>query len=339
MPQSLSKLGFVLVVMALPFCFANAQSPLQPVARFAMPSDVQGRFDHLGIDEKGGRLFVAAESAHEVLVFDLHSGRFMRAITGIEIPHAIFVREDLNRIYVTDGGAGDVKVYDGQTYALVRSIPLKVDSDSIGYDPATGYLYVDNGGGDAHETFSMLSVVDTTRNMKVADIRIHGDTLEAMALEKNTDKMYVNDAALNQVVVLDRKDRSILATWPVEKGKRNVAMALDETDHRLFVASRSGVISVFDTDSQKELSSLPIGPGVDDLSFDPSEKRLYATCGGDGLIYVFQKLDGDQYVLAGKVPTGPGGKNGLLSVSLGRFYVIVPPRGATPGSVYAYALR
>lgn len=331
-------LSLAIIPLLLPR-FATAQAPLQPVAKLEMPASVQGKFDHLGIDEKGSRLFVAAESAHQVLVFDLKSGKYVRSIPDIQIPHAIFVREDLNRIYITDGGAGALKVFDGRTYALVKSIPLKLDADSIGYDPATHYLYIDNGGGDAHETFSMLSVVDTTRDIKVADVKIDGDTLEAMALEKNSGKMYVNDAALNKVVVLERGSRSIVANWPVTMGKRNVAMALDEAGHRLFVGSRSGAISVFDTGTGKELTSLPIGGGVDDMVFDAGSKRLYATCGGDGLIYVYRQRDPDHYELAGKVPSGPKGKNGLLSRPRGRFYVIVPPQGSTPGAVYVFAVQ
>ena len=213
-----------LVILGLPVRPAYSQQALRPVANFLMPASVHGRFDHLGIDQKGSRLFVAAESAHQVLVFDLKSGKYLRSITDIEIPHAIFVREDLNRIYMGDGGSGALKVYDGRTYALLKAIPLKVDADSIGYDPATHFLYVDNGGGDAHETFSMLSIVDTTHNLRVADVKIDGDTLEAIAIEKSTDKMYVNNAAKNEVTELDRKDRSVAASWPVKLGKRNVAI-------------------------------------------------------------------------------------------------------------------
>jgi len=57
------------------------------------------------------------------------------------------------------------------------------DADSIGCDSAMRLLYIDNGGGDAHESFSMLSIIDTTREAEVADAKIDGDTLEAMALE------------------------------------------------------------------------------------------------------------------------------------------------------------
>ena len=328
-----------LIAMGIAVPQAYSQTPLKPVAKLVMPSSVQGKFDHLGIDQKGGRLFVAAESAHQVLVFDLKSGKYLRSIEGIEIPHAIFVREDRNRIYVTDGGAGAVRVYDGATYALLKTIPLKVDADSIGYDPATHFLYIDNGGGDAHENFSMLSVVDTTRDVKVADIKIDGDTLEAMALEKSGDTMYVNNPAKNQVDVLNRKNRTMTAGWPVTLGKRNVAMALDEANHRLFIASRSGNLSVFDTATGKEITSVPIGKGVDDLAFDAAGKRLYAPCGGDGLIYVYQQQTNNTYTLLGKVPSGPGGKNALLDRSLGRYFVIIPPQGSTAGAVYAYALQ
>ena len=68
---------------------ASAAEPLKLVAKYKMPADVKGRFDHLGVDLRGNRLFLAAESAHEVLVFNLRTGQFLRAITGIGIPHAI----------------------------------------------------------------------------------------------------------------------------------------------------------------------------------------------------------------------------------------------------------
>jgi DNA-binding beta-propeller fold protein YncE len=105
------------------------------------------------------------------------------------------------------------------------------------------------------------------------------------------------------------------------------------------VASRSGAISVFDTQTGKELSSFPIGKGVDDLAFDSTSKRIYAPCGGDGLIYVYEQRSQDAFTLIGKVPSGPGGKNALLDKPLGRYFVIVPPQGSAPGAVYAYALQ
>ena len=262
---------------------AQSSAPLKLITKYSMPESIYGRFDHLGGDLRGNRLFLAAESAHTVLIFDLRTGKYIHSIGGIKIPHAILVRQDLDRIYITDGGVGALKIYDGETYRLLKSVPLKVDADSIAYDHKSHYLYVVNGGGDAHETFSMVSVIDTTSGKKLADMKIDGDTLEAMALDSASPRMYVNVASKNSVAVIDHEMHTQIANWPVTLGKRNVAMALDEANHRLFVACRSGEIVVFDTRTGKELLSLPIAKGVDDLIFNPATKRIYASCGADGV--------------------------------------------------------
>src|SRR6266481_7985815 len=248
-------------------------SPLKLVQALKLPSEVKGNFDHFAIDLKGGRLFATPEGYKSVLVFDLKTGKLIHTIGGIEKSHAVLYREDLDRIYVTDGEAGDVKIFDGKTYQLLSSVKLLEDADSIGYDPVTKYLYVDNGGGDVHQTYSMVSVVDTTAGKKVADIKVDGDTLEAMALEKSSPKIYVNNKAKNQVDVIDREKDEVTTSWPVTKCKPNVAIGLDEADHRLFVACRDGQISVVDTQTGREITTLPITKGVDDLKYDVSSKR------------------------------------------------------------------
>lgn len=80
-------------------------------------------FDHLAADVPHNRLFLAAEFSHQVLVFNLRTGKYLRAITGIGIPHAIHVSDRLDLI-VTDGGAGEVRIYNGKTYGLIKTVPL-----------------------------------------------------------------------------------------------------------------------------------------------------------------------------------------------------------------------
>ena len=317
---------------------AQTAAPLKLATKYEMPAAVKGRFDHLGIDISGNRLFVVGEEAQQVLVFDMTTGRFIRAIK-VDHPHAVLYREDLGRLYITDEGKGVLNIYDGKTYEVLKAVTLKVDTDSIGYDPATHYLYIDNGGDNAHETFTMLSVVDTTAGAKLADIKIDGDTLEAMALEKAGDRLFLNNPAKNEVELIDRKTNKLAASWPVKLGKSNATMALDESAHRLFVGCRSGAIVVFDTQNGKELQALPVGKGVDDLMFDPASKRIYATSGGAGQVDVYKETDPDHYRSLGSIPSGPGAKTGLLVAQLSRLFVAVPPRGATPGEVYVYQVQ
>ena len=309
-------------------------APIKLIKTFELPADVKGNFDHFGIDLKGGRLFATPEGYHAVVVFDLKTGKLVHKIGGIGKPHAVLYREDVNRIYITDGDAGDLKIFDGTTYSLISSVKLLEDTDSIGYDPATKYLYVDNGGGDVHETYSMLSVIDTTAGKKLADLKIEGETLEAMALEKSSSRMYVNNRAKNQVSVVDREKRELVASWPVTLCKNNVAMALDETNHRLFVACRTGKIAVLDTQTGKEITSFPITNGVDDITYDPASKRVYAAC--DGAIDIYEQSGPDSYKLLANVPTGPMGRTARLVPELKRYFVAVPQHGNTSARVLVF---
>ncbi len=254
---------------------STAEQPLKLIQTLPLGADIVGNFDHFGIDLKRKRLFATPEDFKSVLVFDLDQGKVVHVIQGIVRPHAVLYREDINRLYVTDGGDGSVKVYDGATYQLLDRIPLLKDADSIGYDISKKYLYVDNGGGDVGQTYSMLSVIDTGSDKKIADVRIDGDTLEAMSLDAYRPRLYVNDKAKNTVVVVDREKKAIVARWPITLGKGNVTMALDEQRQRLFVGCRDGKLVVLDTNTGKELQALPITPGVDDTIYDAGTKRVY----------------------------------------------------------------
>jgi DNA-binding beta-propeller fold protein YncE len=299
-----------------------------------LPAAVKGNFDHFGIDVKRHRLYATPEDFKAVLVFDLDSGKLLRQIDGVVRPHAVLYRADVDRLYVTDGGDGSVKVCDGGSLKQIARIPLLKDADSIGYDISRKYLYVDNGGGDVGQSYSMLSAIDTTTDRKLEEMRIEGDTLEAMALDNYRPHTYVNDKATNQVIVVDRFRNKILAKWPITMGKQNVAMALDEERQRLFVGCRSGQIVVLDSNTGRELQALPIGPGVDDLTYDPATRRLYAST--DGAVDVFEQTDLNHYVSRGSVATGPHGRTSRFVPELNRLFVAVPQSGTQSARVLVY---
>jgi len=301
---------------------AQQPAPLRVVRTLPLPAAVNGSFDHLTADVAHKRLFVTAEDYQAVLVLDLSSGAVIHEIKGIARPHAVFYREDLNRIYVTDGADGAVKVLDGTTYQALQSVPVAKDADSVGYDQSRQLLYVANGGKKEGNKFSLLSAIDTSSLSRLPDIKIEGDTLEAMALDVFRPRMYVNNAAKNEIEAIDRWKGQVVASWPVTLCKDNVAMGLDEQRQRLFVGCRSGKITVFDTNTGKELQSLPIKNGIDDLVYDADTKRIYAT--GNGAVSVYEQTDADHYRLLGSVPSGANAKTATLVPALNRYFVAVP---------------
>jgi DNA-binding beta-propeller fold protein YncE len=307
---------------------------LRLVQTITLPATIKGNFDHFGVDLKRNRLFATPEDAQAVLVFDLAQGKLVHRIDGIVRPHAVLYREDTDRLYVTDGGDGSVKVYDAESYKLLDRIELLKDADSIGYDPSRKYLYIDNGGGDVHQTYSMFSTVDTNSNRKIADLKIDGDTLEAMALDSYRPRIYINDKAKNEVVVVDRWKNTIVAKWPITLGKVNVTMALDEQRQRLFVGCRDGKMVVLDTNTGKELQALSITRGVDDTIYDAKSKRLYAI--GGGSVDVYDQINMDKYVSRGSVSTGSKAKTGRFVPQLNRLFVAAPQDGAENARVVIF---
>jgi DNA-binding beta-propeller fold protein YncE len=309
-------------------------APLMLVDTYQMPAEVKGNFDHIEVDLKRKRLFATPEDFKAVLVFDIETGKLIHTIGGITRPHAVLYRADVDRLYVTDGGDGSVKVYDGESYGLLSRIQLLKDADSIGFDLSRKYLYVDNGGGDVGQKYSMLSVIDADAMTKNAEMKIDGDTLEAMTLDTYRPRIYVNDKATNEVVVIDRFTNSIVARWPITLGKTNVAMALDEQRQRLFIGCRNGKVVVFDTNTGKELQVLTIAQGIDDLIYDASTRRIYAAANGE--VDVFDQKDLNTYAAAGSVANGVNGRTAKFVPQLNRLYVALPQSGGKNARILVY---
>jgi len=311
--------------------FQATDAPLKAMETISLGADVKGHFDHFGVDLKHNRLFVTAEDSQSVLVLNLVDGTLITRIRGLARPHAVLYRDDLDRIYITDGGDGALKIFDGKTYQLTNSVPLAKDADSIGYDASRHYLYIDNGGKDAGKPYSLVSVVDTTAGKKLADIRVESDTLEAMALDIWRPRLYVNNSAKNSVVVIDRWKNTVVGSWPLTMGKDNVAIGLDEQHQRLFVGCRSGHVVVFDSNTGKELQALPITKGIDDLEYDAASQRLYAI--GAGTVDVFQEVDADHFRSLGTVAVGDGARTGRLVAAINRYFVAAPPANGSQAAV------
>jgi len=335
----IQKSAFIAVLAFPVFILSSlqAQSPLTLAEKFPMPPEVQGHFDHLAFDLEGHRLFTTPEDYKAVMVFDYTTGKLVKKISGIGTPHAVLYRGDLERIYVTDGDPGSVKVFDGKTYRLLKVIPLLAHTDSISYDPDTKYLYVITGGKQAKQEVSEIAIVNTTAEKVAGRIHIEGDALEAMVMESGGPKIYVNNTAKNRIDVIDRNKRALVTSWPITLAQKNTSIALDETNHRLFVGCRSGSMVVFDTATGKELTSLPMTKDVDDMIFDAPTHRIYASCGdGAGVIEIYRENDPDHIVSLAQVASGPVGKTSLLSTALHRYFVSVPRQGSTNAAVYVY---
>src|ERR1700730_17350804 len=254
---------------------------------------VQNHFDHLTPDLKNNRLFVVPEDNKSIEVYDIRSGKFVHSIKGIGVGHSVVYRADIDRIFVTDGSDGDLKIFNGTTYELLKAVKLLADADATGYDPVTHLLYIADGGLDAKLNYTFLEIVNTDTGEHAGQIKIDSNRLVAMVVEKSGSRLFLNMTEKNSIGVIDREKQAVAAVWPLTC-KINASVAIDEKNHRLFAACRDGHMNVLDSDTGKVLQNFPISTGVDDMVFDPASKRVYVAT-GEGFVNVYKEIDADHF--------------------------------------------
>jgi DNA-binding beta-propeller fold protein YncE len=334
----MKKILFILVLAIS----CAVQTPAQEKAplRLVKTIDVPGarKWDHFGVDLKGNRLFVSSEEEPAVEVFDLRTNEHLQSLTEFKEPHNVLPFPDLKKIYVVDGEASEIKILDYDSYKLIGRTGLTIDADPVVYDPASKYLYVVNGGREAHTSTCLITIVDTVTGKKVADIKLDTNRLESMAIEKSGPRLFVNMTGINSIGVVDREKRTVVQTWPITAGQDNVPLQYDEATHRLFLATRKpSKLVVVNADNGKEVASLDVADYVDDLAYDAAHHRLYVPGGGGtGAVSVVEQRGADDYRIVATVPTKPGAKTARLVPELNKYYVGVPAKDAQPAQILVY---
>lgn len=318
--------------------WAAPAAPLVLVHRYDLPASITGHFDHFELDPAGKRLFGTAVDSHFLLVFDFATGHVIKLIP-MQIPRGVVYRADLKRLYVTDG-TGWLRIYDSRNYKLLKSLEMEIDADPVAYDPATGRIFAVNGGEKAGHPYSHVTVFDSVAERQIGNIKLAGNDLEDFGIGRHGSRLFVNDEALNQIDVIDTRTLQPTAVWKLTLAKENYGAALDERSHRLFVACRRGGLLVLDSDTGKQLQTLPIGGDTDYIAFDPESRRIYVSGGGGhGWVDVYREEDANHYRLLGKVTTEPGAATSHLVASLGEYIVMTPSADRRPAQVWIYKIN
>lgn len=289
--------------------------------------DVQGRIDHMSIDVKGQRLFVSALGNHTLEVIDLKAGKRTNTIPGLQDPQGALYVPSSDRLYVASSKDGTVKIFDATQLKLLKTVDYGDDADNLRYDFSHERVYVGFGDG-------ALGELDSDAQ-KIGEIKLDSHP-ESFQLEKNSARIYVNLPKSRKIAVLDREKGTVLTTWGTGMSFNNYPMALDEQNHRLFVVTRLPArLLVIDTSSGKIVQTLSAVGDCDDVFYDQSRKRIYAS-GGEGAISVFEQQDADHYKEVARIATVKGARTSFFSPDLGRLYLAVRRQGSSPAMIQVF---
>jgi hypothetical protein len=290
-----------------------------------------GALDHVALDAKRDRLFLANKANNTLDVIDLKAGTLVKQKTSQTGIQGIAYAADIDKIFV-GLGSGLFNVFDGESYKIVKTLRFKDDADNVRYIPATHLAYV------AHAE-KMLGVIDASTYDLKADIKLP-DTAEGFEKEARRPRMYVNIPGANLVAVIDTDKNEVTHTYPTTMATGGHPLALDEASRRIYVGChKKPMVLILDTESGKEISGVDIAGGVDDIWLDARRKRLFASCGDGGLV-VLKVVDADHLEPVESIETPKGSRTCFYAPETGRLFLAVPRQEGKDGpSIQIYQVK
>jgi DNA-binding beta-propeller fold protein YncE len=334
----LVAVGFLITYSGVALSQEGGKQPLRLVQTIPLPN-VKGRLDHMDVDVKGKRLFVAGLENGTFEVVDLQAGKWVRSIPGFKKPQGALFVPDLNKLFLASGDDGMLRVFRGDTLELLDSIHLEPGPNRVVYEPKSKLVYVGYGGKDAGKDFGEIGIIDARQDKHVGDITVVAHPSELL-LDKSGTTLFAFSSIANRLQVIDTSKRQVVSTWAVTSDHPGDA-AFDQAMSRLFIGTHTPAeMIVMDSKSGREVAHLPTPEGMDGVYFDAGRERVYVSGGRDlpvGFAYVYQQRDADHYETIGKIPTREGSGTSFWSPELGRYYVAAPMTSKDHAAILVYA--
>jgi DNA-binding beta-propeller fold protein YncE len=316
----LAGLGFAVLRLRTP-----ASLPLQVVADIPL-SHGPNRFDYQSLDPQTRLLFIAHSGANIVTIFDTVSMKVVADVADITDVHGVVAAPDLGLVYAEATGLNQVEVINEHTRAIVARIPVGDAPDGMAYDPTDHKLFVSdelgqndavidtrtqrriaeipiggNVGATAYdpvshrivveaETLNQLVVLDPVTDQVTGRYDLPGcQDSQSLLIDEQQDLAFVGCETNSVLLMFDLHSMHVLSTQPVGAGPD--LMALDSGWHYLYVASESGVVSVFDEQARtlRKLGEGYVAVGAHTIAVDPVTHDLFLplqNIGGSSILRV-----------------------------------------------------
>ena len=215
------------------------------------------------------RVFAALGGAHEVAVLDARSCRVLARVRGGRFPDGLAYAPLARQLFVSDEDGRQELVIDVPSSQARRPIALAGEAGNTQYDSTSGRIWV------AVQTRNELAAIDPMKDSVVARVPVPGiQRPHGLLIDAAHQVAYVAGEANSRVGVLDLRTMRVVGTYPV--GDAPDVLAMDSEQHRLFVASESGVIAAFDVrgDSLVPLPRYEVAH-AHSIAVDPATHLLY----------------------------------------------------------------
>ncbi len=260
-------------ILTLALCCGRAQAvaPLVPQKPIVVPGGA-GRYDYMVVDAPLRRLLASHKGTGTLVVLDLSANRVLASVpTGEQQGIAVDAADQ--KYFVGDEKEQKVVILDRRSLKKIGEVSLPGPVDAVAFEPRSRRVYADHDDGQE------VWVIDARTHKVVGKVPVPGAP-EWVEYDPRTNRLYQNIKANNTVQVIDPSTDTVVAVWSTAPAESPHGLAVDSRSARLFTAGSNGKLAVLDLRTGKRIASVDIAKGVDQIAFDPGNRRVYCACAG-----------------------------------------------------------
>ncbi len=289
----------------------EAAISLRQIAEIPLPGGAN-RFDYQSVDDQDRLLFIAHLGSNQVIVFDLKQAKVVATVPDIASAHGVTAVPEIKRLYVAATGTHQVAIIDVKTDQIIARADGGTYPDGLAYDPENQKLFVsdESGGGvividtrtnqrtnridlggevgntqyDAkgHQIISaaqgrnQLVFIDPKKERVTASTDLPGcDGPHGFYIDSPARMAFVSCEGNARLLAVNLDTKQITASDQV--GDIPDVLAFDPSMQRLYVASESGVVAVFQVNGSalQKIGQAYLAPNAHTIAVDPQTHRIY----------------------------------------------------------------
>lgn len=270
------------------------------------------RFDYQTIDPVRNQLYIAHLGSSLVTVFDLKTQKVLTNIKDLSQVHGVLAVPELGRVYASVTEDDEVAVINETSFEVIARTDAGNYPDGLAYDPDDGKIFVSDEAGstdtvidartnqridtiemggevgntqydpNSHHIFSAIQTrnqlveVDPKTDTVMARIDLPGcQHPHSLYLDTKTNVAFIACDENATLLVMDLKTMQITATQKV--GDTPDVLAFDYGLHRLYVASESGVVAIFEERETKveKIAQAFLAARAHSVAVDQATHRVY----------------------------------------------------------------